>query len=130
MLKIKNSTTGNQNSLCFTRWASARKVSLCFNSGLNSCRNLHFLNFIGRLFHKTLPLKVNEFISYFWVFTLRIEREIPLLSKYRISHEKYGLSVLWVIKCIKCIMGYGLFVYFNGQELQIPLMSLQFIIQS
>ena len=55
---------------------------------------------------------------------------MPLLSKYRILHEKYGLSVPWVIKCVKCIMGYGLFVYFDGQELQMPLMSLQFIIQN
>ena len=73
------------------------KLLLCFNSSLlkqSSRRNSHFLNFIGRLFHKTLPLKVNEFISYFWVFRLRIEWEIPLLSKCRISHENYGLSVL------------------------------------
>ena len=44
------------------------KFSLCFNTSLlkqSSCRNLHFLNFISRLFHKTLPLKVNEFIPYF-----------------------------------------------------------------
>ena len=44
------------------------KFSLYFNSGLLKqyfCRNLHFLNFIGRLFHKTLPLKVKEFIPYF-----------------------------------------------------------------
>ena len=73
------------------------KFSLCFNSSLlkqSSCRNLHFLNFIGRLFHKTLPLKVNEFIPYFWVFTFRIESKIPLLSKYKIAHETYGLSVI------------------------------------
>ena len=48
MLKLKNKTTGNQNS-----------------SSLNSCKNLHFLNFIDRLFLETLPLKFNEFILYF-----------------------------------------------------------------
>ena len=44
------------------------------------------------LFHKTLPLKVDEIIPYLWVFAFRIETKIPLLSKYRISHEFYELS--------------------------------------
>ena len=45
-----------------------RKFSHCFNSSLlkqSSCRNLHFLKFIDRLLHKTLSVKVNEFIPYF-----------------------------------------------------------------
>ena len=41
------------------------KFLLCFNSSLNSCKKLHYFNFIGRLFHKTLPFKFNEFIPYF-----------------------------------------------------------------
>ena len=63
------------------------KFSHCFNSSLlkqNSCRNLHFFNFIDRLFHKTLSLKVNEFLPYFWVLKFGIEREIPLLIEYGI----------------------------------------------
>ena len=60
------------------------KFSLCFNSSLNYCRNLNFLNYIGRMFHKSLPLKFDEFIPYFWVFTFRIEREVPLLREYGI----------------------------------------------
>ena len=97
MLKFKNSTTGHQNYLCALHAEEVHgKFWLCFNSSLlkkSSCRCLHFLNFIGRLFHKTLPLKVNEFIPYFWVFTFRVERKISLLSKYRISHEIYELNV-------------------------------------
>ena len=41
------------------------RFPLCFNSRLNSCRYLHSLNFIGRLFHKALPLKFNEFVLWF-----------------------------------------------------------------
>ena len=55
--KFKNSTSGNQKSLC-------TNFPLCFNSSLNSCRDLHSFNFIGRLFNKTLPLKFNEFSPY------------------------------------------------------------------
>ena len=51
------------------------------------------------MFHKTLAVKFNEFIPYFWVFMFGIEREIPLLRKYRIFfslyvfHIKLGLSL-------------------------------------
>ena len=41
------------------------KFTLCFNSSLHYCRNLNCLHFIGRLLHKTLPLKFDEFIPYF-----------------------------------------------------------------
>ena len=41
------------------------KFSPYFNSGLNYCRNLKFLNFIGALFHKLFPLIFDEFIPYF-----------------------------------------------------------------
>ena len=39
--------------------------SPCSSSGLDYCRNLNFLNFIGRLFHQKLPLKFDEFVPYF-----------------------------------------------------------------
>ena len=74
MLKFKNRTTGNQ---------------LCFKSSLNSCRNLHFLNFIDRLFHKTLPRRFNDYIPYFRVITFEIEMEILLLSEYGIFLSLY-----------------------------------------
>ena len=105
MLKFKNSATVNQTTYTLHAEQVHNTFSLCFNSSLlkqSSCRNLHFLNFIGRLLHKTLTLKVNEFIPYFSVFTFRIERKILLLSKYKISHETYGLSVFFE------------FVYFSG----------------
>ena len=84
MLKFKYSTTGNQNSLRFIRWQVHGMFPLCFNSSLNFCRYLHSFNFIGSLFHKTLRLKSNESIPYFWVFSFGIKRKIPLLSEYRI----------------------------------------------
>ena len=97
MLKFKNSTTSNQNSLCFTRCAGTRKFLFCSNSGLNFCRNLNFLNFIGMLFQKTRPLKFNEFIPYFWVFTFRIVREVPLLHEYGIFPPLYVFHMkLWL----------------------------------
>ena len=74
------------------------KFPLCFNSNLNSCRDLHSCNFIGRLFQKTLALKFTEFVSYFWVFAFGIKKEIPLLCEFGIFfslyvfHIKVGLS--------------------------------------
>ena len=74
------------------------KFPLCFNSNLNSCRDLHSCNFIGRLFHKRLALKFTEFVSYFWVFAFGIKKEIPLLCEFGIFfslyvfHIKVGLS--------------------------------------
>ena len=68
------------------------KFPHCFNSSLlkqSSCRNLHFLNFVDRLFHKTLSLKVNEFIPYFWVFKFGMEWEISLLYEYGIFFSLY-----------------------------------------
>ena len=65
MLKFKNSTTGNHTPYTLYAEQGHSKFLLCFNSSLNSCRDLHSFNFIGRLFHKTLPLKFNEFIPYF-----------------------------------------------------------------
>ena len=80
MIKFKNSTTSNENSLCSTRRASVTlsprnlvkpvtlspgKLSPCFHSNLDYCRNLNFSDFIGGLFHKTLSLKFDEFIPYF-----------------------------------------------------------------
>ena len=89
MLKFKNSATGNQNSLCFNG-----KFPLCFNSSLNSCRDLNSFNFIGRLFHETLPLKFNEFIPYFWVFAFGIKREISCLISREMSFcRRVGWSV-------------------------------------
>ena len=55
----------------------------CFNSSWNSSRDLHYFNFSGRLFHKTL-LKFNEFIPYFWVFVFGMKKEIAFLSEYGI----------------------------------------------
>ena len=57
MLKFKNSTTFNQNSLSLHAEQVHGKFPLCFKSSLNSCRDLHSFNFIGRLLHETLPLK-------------------------------------------------------------------------
>ena len=90
MLKFKNSTTSNQNSLCFTHWAMHGNFSLCFNSSLNHCRNLKFLNFICKLFHKTFRLKFDDFIPNFWALTFGIEREIPL-------HREYGIFFSWYV---------------------------------
>ena len=96
MLNLKIALQATETTYALHTEQVHGKFSLYFNRSLSkqsSGRNLHFLNFIGRLFHKTLSLNVNEFIPYFWVFTFRIERKIPLLSKYKISHETYGLSV-------------------------------------
>ena len=78
---------------------------------------------MGRLFHKTLPLKVNEFIPYFWVFKFGIEREYPtsVNMEYFSSYIFFTWN-LW-FKFIFRIL------YFNGSELYMPLISLQFIIQ-
>ena len=112
MLKFKNNTIGNENSLCLNAEQVHGKIPICFNSSLNSCRDLHFLNFIGRLFQKTLPLKFNKFIPYFFVFAFGIKR-IHLLSEYWIFFSLYvfdmklGLSsflnlyvlMAWNCKC-------------------------------
>ena len=56
MLKFKNSTTGNQTPYTLHVEQGHGKFLFCFNSSLNSCRNLHSLNFIGRLLLKTLAI--------------------------------------------------------------------------
>ena len=65
MLKFKNSTKGNNAPYPLHADQVHGKFSFCFNSSLNYCRNLNSLNFTGKLFHKTLPLKSDEFIPYF-----------------------------------------------------------------
>ena len=60
MCKANHSSKGCKRCLL-----DACKFPLCFKSRLNSCRDLPSFNFIGRLFHKTLPLKFNELIPYF-----------------------------------------------------------------
>ena len=63
---------------------------------------------IDRLFHKTLPLKFNEFIPYFWLLAFGIKRETPLLSKDGL----FFLLMCFLRKArVKCIFR---FAYFNG----------------
>ena len=69
------------------------KFSLCSAKSLNVCRNFNFLNFIGKLCHKSLLLKFDEFIPYFWVFTFGIERKVLLLREYRIFFSLYVFHV-------------------------------------
>ena len=65
MLKCKNSSTGNKTPYALHAEQVHGKFPLYINSSLNFCRDLHSFNFIGSLFHKTLPLKFNKFIPYF-----------------------------------------------------------------
>ena len=103
MLKFKNSSTGNQNSLRFTHWTIHGSFSFCFDSSLNHCANLKLLNFICRLFHKTFRLKFDDFIPNICAFTFGIEREIPLHREYEIFfswyvfHINLGLSFFFLI---------------------------------
>ena len=45
------------------------------------------------MFHKTLPLKFNEFIPCFWEFTFGIETERPPLSEYGIFFSLYVFHI-------------------------------------
>ena len=65
MLKFKIALQATQISCALLAEQVHGKFPLCVNICLNSCRDLHSFNFICRLFHKTLPLKFNEFIPYF-----------------------------------------------------------------
>ena len=85
------------------------KFPLFFSSSLNCYRKLHFFNFIGRF--KALHLKFNESrdILEVWIW------DIFLLICFR--PETWDMFIFR-------------FAYFNDLELQMPLMSFQFIIQS
>ena len=65
MFQFKNSTTSSVNSYALHTEQFHGQFPLCFNSCLNSCRDLQFFSFNGRLFHKTLTVKFNWFIPYF-----------------------------------------------------------------
>ena len=96
-LKIAPQSSKTPYALCAKKLHG--KFSHCFNRNLISWGYLHSLNFIGWLFRKILSLKFNDFITYFWVFTFGVKREIPLLSEYGmfftlyIFHMKLGLSL-------------------------------------
>ena len=63
MLKLKIELQASKTPLLYTL-SKCTVFPLCFKSSLNSCRELHSFNFIGRFLHKILPLKFNEFIPY------------------------------------------------------------------
>ena len=65
MLKLKITLLATKTPYALHAEQVHGKFPLCFYISLNSCRDLHSFNFIASLFHKTLPLKFNEFIPYF-----------------------------------------------------------------
>ena len=87
-----------------------RKFPFCSKNSLNLSTEWYSFKLVGKSFHKTLPLNLNEFIPYFWGLRSEIMRGTLLLSEYEIcfAHENFDR-----------------FIYFNGYESQMPLMNLR-----
>ena len=69
------------------------KLPFCFNNSLNSSRDWHSFKFAGKLFHKTLFLNFNEFITYFRVFASGARRVTLLLTEYGVFFSSYAFRL-------------------------------------
>ena len=65
LLESKNNIHATETPYALHAEQLCGKFPLCSNSSSNLSGDLHSFIFIGRLFHKTLPMKLNEFIPYF-----------------------------------------------------------------